>query len=150
MKMSDEEKRSKTQVEEAAIDTPDHAIEAAAPGVEAVAHGGGHHGPHISSRMMLIGVAGALLVLTVLTVGATAVDLGSQVNFIIAMVIATLKAALVMLFFMHLAWDKKFNVVVFTSSFLFVMLFLAMALLDRQEYQNLIDTYQFDKAADAS
>ena len=113
-------------------------------------HAAGHHGPHISSRFLLLGVVGALLVLTVLTVGVTAVDLGSQGNFIVAMIIATVKAALVMLFFMHLAWDKKFNVVVFTSSFLFVMLFLAMALLDRQEYQQKIDSFAYDKASEAS
>ncbi len=116
----------------------------------AVSHEAGHHGPHISSRALLLGVVGALLVLTILTVAVTAIDLGSQGNFIVAMVIATVKAALVMLYFMHLAWDKKFNVVVFTSSFLFVMLFLAMALLDRQEYQQKIDSFQFDKASEAS
>ncbi len=141
--MSDEEIRPETQVEEA------EAQSSATTGHEPEVHAdaSAHHGPHISSRLLLIGIAGSLLFLTVMTVAVTAVDLGSQGNFIVAMVIATVKAALVMLFFMHLAWDKKFNVLVFTSSFLFVMLFLAMALLDRTEYQNLIDTYQFDKAA---
>jgi hypothetical protein len=45
-----------------------------------------------------------------------------------------------------MAWDKKFNVVVFLSSFLFVILFLTMALTDRREYQRSIDTFQAQAA----
>ncbi|MCH2110284.1 MAG: cytochrome C oxidase subunit IV family protein [Polyangiaceae bacterium] len=110
------------------------------------AHDGDHHGPHITPKPLLLGVLGALIVLTVLTVGVTAIDLGSEGNFVVAMVIATIKAVLVMAFFMHLAWDKKFNVVVFCSSFLFVLLFLSMSLLDRSEYQSKIDHFSNDNA----
>ena len=59
--------------------------------------------------------------------------------FVVAMVIATAKASLVVTFFMHLAWDKKFNLVVFLTSVLFLILFLSMALTDRKEYQHFID-----------
>ena len=41
---------------------------------------------------LLLGVLGALVILTVLTVAVTAVDLGSQGNFIVAMIIATVFA----------------------------------------------------------
>jgi cytochrome c oxidase subunit 4 len=46
------------------------------------------------------------------------------------MVIATIKAGLVMAFFMHLAYDKPFNVIVFLSSFAFVALFLIFTMGD--------------------
>ena len=120
------------------------------------AHGGGGHGGHGDEHFahtlpmtVLGGVLGALIVLTVLTVAVTSVDLGSQGNFIVAMIIATIKAALVMGYFMHLVWDSKFNVFVFLSSFFFVMLFLSMALLDRQEYQSGIDRFEADQKATA-
>jgi len=121
-------------------------------------HGGDGHGhddhgdehfSHPLSMTILGGVLGALIVLTVLTVAVTSIDLGSQGNFIVAMIIATIKAALVMGYFMHLVWDSKFNVLVFLSSFLFVLLFLSMALLDRGEYQLGIDTFEADQKATA-
>src|SRR6478736_2812312 len=115
-------------------------------------HGGGHaaahgdeHFAHTMPMMMLLGVLSALIILTVLTVAVTSVDLGSQGNFIVAMIIATIKAALVMGYFMHLVWDSKFNVFAFLSSFLFVLLFLSMALLDRGEYQPTIDRFEADQ-----
>lgn len=107
-------------------------------------HGGHDHFAHTSPMSLLVGVLIALVLLTILTVGVTAIDLGAQGNFIVAMIIATVKAALVMGYFMHMVWDNKFNVVAFTSSFLFVLLFLAMALTDRGEYQDSIDTWEVD------
>jgi cytochrome c oxidase subunit IV len=115
----------------------------------AAAHGHGGHGDghgHTAPMSLLIGVLLALIVLTVLTVGVTAVDLGSQGNLIVAMIVATVKAILVMGFFMHLFWDSKFNVIAFSSSFLFVILFLAMAVLDRSEYRSNVQNFENDAA----
>jgi len=97
---------------------------------------------HVTPVKLLLGVFGALTVLTVFTVLVTAVDLGSQGNFVVAMIIATVKAGLVMAFFMHLVWDKKFNLTVFLSAFLFVLLFLSISLTDRNEYQTQIDAFE--------
>lgn len=114
------------------------------------AHGHGDHGfAHVMPKSILLGVLGALIVLTVLTVGVTMVDLGSTGNFIVAMAIATVKAVLVMGFFMHLVWDTRFNAVIFLSSFFFVILFLMVSLLDRQEYQPMIDDFARDQSAAA-
>src|SRR5690606_4073191 len=99
---------------------------------------------HITPVKLLVGVFAALTVLTVLTVAVTSVDLGSQGNFIVAMIIATIKAGLVMAFFMHLVWDRKFNLTVFLSSFLFVLLFLSLSLTDRNEYQDEIDQFELN------
>ncbi len=109
-------------------------------------HGhGGHndHGlAHTTPVSLLFAILGALLVLTVATVAVTAIDLGAQGNLIVAMVIATVKALLVCTFFMHLLWDKKFNLVLFLTSVLFLILFLGMTTADRGETQHLIDEYR--------
>jgi cytochrome c oxidase subunit 4 len=96
---------------------------------------------------MLIAVLAALMALTILTVSVTSFDLGSQGNLIVAMVIATVKAGLVVTFFMHLFWDKKFHLILFLTAVLFVILFLSMSITDRGEYQRNIDLYQNTQAA---
>ncbi|MDE0518866.1 MAG: hypothetical protein F4X95_03485 [Oligoflexia bacterium] len=66
----------------------------------------------------------SLLVLTFLTVVVAQLDFG-MLNTFIAMGIATVKAALVLLFFMHLKYDNKlFPVIFLTGVFLLVVLFL--------------------------
>jgi cytochrome c oxidase subunit IV len=103
------------------------------------AHGhaaGGHEGlSHLTPVRLLVGVFGILMVLTAITVAATYVDLGPRMNLIIAMVIATVKAGLVVTYFMHLRWDRPFNTLVFLGSLLFVSLFISMTLLDKSEYE---------------
>ena len=98
----------------------------------------GHHGDeiaHVTPVRLLLGVWLSLMVLTVLTVAATSVDLGGQNNLIVAMVIATVKAGLVVTYFMHLRWDRPFHALVFAGSLLFVSLFISLTLLDRSEYE---------------
>ncbi len=111
-------------------------------------HGGAPHAhddhglAHTMPIPLLFGVLGALLVLTIATVSVTSIDLGHTGNLVVAMVIATIKAALVCTFFMHLFWDKKFHTVLFLTSVLFLILFLSMATADRGEYQHLVDEYR--------
>jgi cytochrome c oxidase subunit 4 len=71
----------------------------------------------------------ALLFLTVVTVGASYIDFG-QGNVVIALAIATVKATLVALFFMHLAHDKPMNGLIAVAGFIFLGLFLLFDLLD--------------------
>lgn len=73
-------------------------------------------------------VLGALLVLTVVTVGASYMDFGSM-NTVVAVLIATVKASLVALFFMHLRHDK-FNAVIFVGGLLFLAIFMIWTLFD--------------------
>lgn len=80
---------------------------------------------------VLLAVFGALVVLTLITVGQASFDMGSY-DIVIVMVIATIKASLVMAFFMHMAYDKPFNVVCFLGSFVFVGLFVIFTLSDSQ------------------
>jgi cytochrome c oxidase subunit 4 len=112
------------------------------------AHGHADHGlAHTMPVWMLFAVLGALMGLTVLTVSVTSFDLGSEGNLVVAMVIATIKAALVVTFFMHLLWDKKFHLILFLTAVLFVVLFLSMSITDRSEYQDKIDLYRTTTAA---
>lgn len=100
-------------------------------------HGGGSHDHgglgHAVPMRILLGTWAALVVLTVVTVGATYVDLG-EMNIFLAMGIAVVKSTFVALYFMHLRWDKPFHSIVFVSAALFVMLFISLALLDTTQY----------------
>ena len=60
---------------------------------------------HVAPWKLYIFIFLALCVLTVATVGASQVKLGHTGNIILALVIATCKALLVALFFMHLKYD---------------------------------------------
>lgn len=64
------------------------------------------HKNHISSYKSQIIVLLALIMLTVLTVVITSVHLG-PFNTAAAMLIATVKASVVLLYFMHLKFDEK-------------------------------------------
>lgn len=97
---------------------------------------------HVSPLWSLISVWLALMVLTYVTVAVTNYDLGAM-NLVIAMVIATIKAALVVLFFMHLYWDRPFNAVVFIVALSFVALFVIWSMMDTHEYRHqMIHSYQ--------
>ena len=93
---------------------------------------------HIVPPKVLLGVWGTLMVLTILTVAVTWVDLG-QLNLVVALGIATVKALLVALYFMHLRWDRPFNGVVFLIALVTIFLFITLALLDTTQYQPTLD-----------
>ncbi len=90
---------------------------------------------HVVPLGVLVRVWLALMALTILTVAATWIDLGS-LNLWLALAIATLKASLVVLYFMHMRYDAPFNAIVFLAALLFVMLFVVLALMDTQAYQS--------------
>ena len=84
---------------------------------------------HISSVPFYVAVFVGLLILTVATVGQSYVDLG-KANLIFVILIATMKASLVVTFFMHLKWDNKFNALIFLSTIFFIGVFFAYTLND--------------------
>ena len=88
-----------------------------------------HDEPHITPLPIYLGVWGALVVLTAFTVIVSRFDFGSA-NTIVAMIVATIKATLVALFFMHLLYDNKLNLVILMASFLFVAIFFTPTLID--------------------
>lgn len=86
------------------------------------------HENHITGPKTYAAVLAGLLVLTVITVVAAGIDFGAM-NVIIALVIASMKATLVALFFMHLRHDK-FNAVVFLIGCFMLAVFLIFTLFD--------------------
>ena len=58
-------------------------------------------------------------------------------NVVIALFIATIKASLVALFFMHLRWDKPVNAVIALAGFLFLGIFLMFDFIDFGARDNL-------------
>jgi cytochrome c oxidase subunit IV len=72
------------------------------------------------------------------------------VSLAVAMVVASVKAMLVMLFFMHLSHDKKFNMLLFFSGYGFLALFLFFALLDSHQYQQDIRDWKYINPPGAS
>jgi len=74
-------------------------------------------------------IGGTLIIGTVLTVLASYVDLGHHWNVVLALVIATVKASLVALYFMHLISEKQliYTVLGFTAFFFIGLMFITIA-----------------------
>ena len=103
----------------------------AAPGA-AHGHGGAgelHHEPLPVS--VYVGVAAALFVMTGLTVGIAQFHFGEW-NVVVAMLVASVKASLVVLYFMNLKYDHdRMNRVVFFAAILFLVLYATLTLADQ-------------------
>jgi len=93
-------------------------------------HGSGaaaHAHSHVGRYLV---VWGALLVLTALTWGLSTVHIPGGAGVAVALVIASVKGALVALFFMHL-WDQPGpNRLVLVTALVFVVLLIGLTLLD--------------------
>src|SRR5271166_1450515 len=85
---------------------------------------------HILPTKLYYGIWIALMVLTVVTASVAFIDLG-PFNTIVALVIATSKALLVVLFFMHVKYaSEKLTKVVIISSIFWLLLLLFLSLAD--------------------
>jgi cytochrome c oxidase subunit 4 len=91
--------------------------------------------PHIVPGWILLTVYGVLVGATIATVAVTLVDLGF-LNIWAALIIAVFKAALVILYFMHLRYDSLFNGIILIAAIGFVMVFIGVALMDSSEYKS--------------
>jgi cytochrome c oxidase subunit IV len=87
------------------------------------------HEHHILSLNMGMKVWIILMVLTIITVAIAQIDLG-RFNFTVAMIIATVKAAFVVLYFMGMKYDSNENRVIFFSGFLFLGIFIFLTFSD--------------------
>jgi cytochrome c oxidase subunit 4 len=102
-------------------------------------HGEHSHGfAHPAPVWQLLAVFFALVGLTILTVYQATFDLGNM-ELILSLVIATIKATLVVLFFMHMIHDKPLNAIIFLSSFVFVALFIGFTMMDAHAYKDIIE-----------
>jgi cytochrome c oxidase subunit 4 len=83
---------------------------------------------HASERIYYV-VFGLLLLLLVATVAATWIDVGEW-NFVLAVLIASTKAALIMLFFMHVKDGKPLLWVIAGASFFWLAILFGLTFSD--------------------
>ncbi|MEM1024248.1 MAG: cytochrome C oxidase subunit IV family protein [Myxococcota bacterium] len=84
---------------------------------------------HVSSLGMNIAIFSSLMVLTALTVWAAFQDFG-PLDTPIAIVIAIVKASLVIMFFMHVKYSSKIVMLSAGSGFMFLIFLFAFTLSD--------------------
>ncbi len=85
---------------------------------------------HILPIRLYVTIWAALLCLTVITAAVAFVDLGA-LNTVLALVIASVKALLVVLFFMHVKYtSEKMTKVVFVAAIFWLLILLTLSLAD--------------------
>jgi cytochrome c oxidase subunit IV len=84
---------------------------------------------HVVSWRIYLGIFLALAVLTVVTVLAAGRDFGAF-NTLIALGIATIKATLVILFFMHVRYSSRLTTLVLFSGFVFLAILILLTASD--------------------
>jgi cytochrome c oxidase subunit 4 len=92
-------------------------------------HGGHAGGGHILPRGLYAGILLTLLVLTIVTVAVSRFDFGAW-NLVVAMFVASIKATLVALFFMHLKYESPFTWIYAALPILFLLLLLGGVFID--------------------
>jgi len=85
---------------------------------------------HVVSIKLYSAIFGALLVMTLATAGAAFIDIGGNLNTVVAMLIAACKALLVILFFMHVRYSSRLTWVFVGAGFFWLMILLSLTLAD--------------------
>ena len=91
--------------------------------------GTGERAVHTASAGRYLAVFGSLLALTVLTIAAAHVNLGT-LNTPVALAIAVVKAALVVLFFMHALESPRLTRLVIAGAIVWLLILLILTSLD--------------------
>jgi len=84
---------------------------------------------HVAPKSMYYAVFAALMVGTALTVLVAFYDLGA-LNNVLMLGIACTKAALVVLFFMHVRWSTRLTWVVAASGFVWLLILFGLTMMD--------------------
>jgi|SRR6516165_8857046 len=88
-----------------------------------------HTNEHITSSGLYVAIWVILMVLTGTTVFAASVDLGIF-NIVVALLIATIKGTLVVLFFMHLKYSPKLTMATVIAAMFFMFLLFSLSMTD--------------------
>jgi len=86
--------------------------------------------PHVVSIKLYAAIFGALLLLTMATAGAAFVDLGGELNSIVALTIALVKTLLVLLFFMHVRYSSRLTWVFAGTGLFWLLIMISLTLSD--------------------
>ncbi len=84
---------------------------------------------HVAPKTLYYAVFAALIVGTAMTVAAAFVDMGAM-NNVVMLTIACVKAALVVLFFMHVRWGTRLTWVVVVSGFFWLLILFGLTMTD--------------------
>lgn len=84
---------------------------------------------HVTPVSLYVGIWATLMVCTGLTVFAASVDLGIF-NIVVALLIATFKGTLVVLFFMHLKYSTKLTMVTVIAALFWLFIMFSLTLTD--------------------
>jgi cytochrome c oxidase subunit 4 len=84
---------------------------------------------HVASVRTNIAVFVALLLLLVATVGASELPLGGW-HLPVAMAIATVKAVLIVVYFMHVMYGHRLSMIIAVASFLWLAIMILITLND--------------------
>jgi len=98
-----------------------------------------NHEHHVTPLSTYLIVFSSLLALTGITVFSAQFDFG-WFNIILALMIASFKSSLVLLFFMHLYYDNKINLAFILASVVFLAIFIGITMVDTNFRSTLYET----------
>ena len=84
---------------------------------------------HISSIKLYVGIFLTLMALTTITIAVAYVNLG-QMNKVVALGIASFKATLVVLYFMHVKYASRLTKLIVVSGLFFLAILLGLTMSD--------------------
>jgi cytochrome c oxidase subunit 4 len=84
---------------------------------------------HIAPAKLYVAIWAILTALTLTTVLVSLVDIGPM-NVVVALVIATIKGTLVVLFFMHLRYSPKLTMATVVAAMFWLFLLLSLTMTD--------------------
>ena len=84
---------------------------------------------HIVPAKLYVTIWAILMAMTITTVLVSRVEIG-PFNVVVALVIATIKATLVVLFFMHLRYSPKLTMATVVAAMFFLFLLLGLTMTD--------------------
>ncbi len=84
---------------------------------------------HVVPVSLYVGIWAALMIFTALTVFAARLEL-HVFNIVVALLIATIKGTLVVLFFMHLRYSTKLTMATVVAAMFFLFLLLGLTMTD--------------------
>ncbi len=85
--------------------------------------------PHVLPDGLFVMVWAALLVLTAITVGGS-VFFPGKVGILVAMIVTPIKATLILMYFMHLKYEKKAFTIMFLVAVGILSVFIGLTLFD--------------------
>ncbi len=99
-------------------------------------HSHSHH--HIVPFKVNMAVGITLLFLTAVTVWVAQFDFGAM-NMIVAMTVATVKAGLVVAYFMHLRYDNRFFLTMLLVCLIALTVFIVFTMIDQKSRTSIYD-----------